>query len=94
MRISAALFFSSLVWFPRDALACATCYGDPDAVQTHSMNMAIFTLLGVIGTVLFLLTAFFVFLMIRTKRVATKNSETQESNPMDVGQLVEANAHE
>ncbi len=31
-------FLSSLVWFPRAAMACATCYGAADAGQTHSMN--------------------------------------------------------
>ena len=33
-------------------LACAACYGAPDAAQTHGMNMGILTMLGVTGFVL------------------------------------------
>ena len=37
---------------PRVALACAACYGAPDAAQTRGMNFGIFTMLGVTGGVL------------------------------------------
>ena len=37
---------------PRAALACAACYGAPDAAQTRGMNFGIFTMLGVTGMVL------------------------------------------
>lgn len=33
-------------------LACAVCYGDSNSGQTHGMNMAIMTMLGVTGLVL------------------------------------------
>ncbi len=33
-------------------LACASCYGAPDAAQTHGMNMGILVMLGVTGFVL------------------------------------------
>jgi len=33
-------------------IACATCFGDPESSQTHGMNMAILTLLGITGVVL------------------------------------------
>ena len=33
-------------------LACAACYGAPDAAQTHGMNMGILMMLGVTGFVL------------------------------------------
>jgi heme/copper-type cytochrome/quinol oxidase subunit 2 len=33
-------------------LACAACYGAPDAAQTHGMNMGILSMLGVTGFVL------------------------------------------
>jgi hypothetical protein len=33
-------------------LACAVCYGAPDAAQTRGMNMGILTMLGVTGIVL------------------------------------------
>jgi len=37
---------------PQILLACAACYGDPNAPQTHGMNLGIFTMLGVTGVVL------------------------------------------
>jgi len=37
---------------PRACLACAACYGAPDAAQTRGMNFGIFTMLGVTGMVL------------------------------------------
>jgi hypothetical protein len=37
---------------PRAVLACAACYGAPDAAQTRGMNFGIFTMLGVTGVVL------------------------------------------
>ena len=33
--------------------ACSTCYGDPNSNAGKGMDMAIFTLLGVIGPLLF-----------------------------------------
>lgn len=40
--IMAAMFLASL-----HASACSTCFGDPQDPQTHGMNAAILTLLGV-----------------------------------------------
>jgi heme/copper-type cytochrome/quinol oxidase subunit 2 len=37
---------------PRVLLACAVCYGAPDAPQTKGMNLGIVTMLGVTGVVL------------------------------------------
>ena len=37
---------------PRVLLACAVCYGAPDAAQTRGMNLGIVTMLGVTGVVL------------------------------------------
>ncbi len=87
MRPFTVLLLSSLVWFPRAAMACATCYGAADAPQTHSMNMAIFSLLGVVATVLCLFAAFFVYLMIRAKTMAMNKSATLETGQMETGQL-------
>ena len=94
MRTSTVLLLSSLVWFPRAAMACATCYGAADAPQTHAMNAAIFSLLGVVTTMLSLFAAFFVYLMIRAKTVAKENAEMLKTDQMEMGQLVEVNAHE
>ena len=37
---------------PRVVLACAVCYGAPEAAQTKGMNLGIVTMLGVTGVVL------------------------------------------
>jgi len=37
---------------PRVLLACAVCYGAPEAAQTKGMNLGIVTMLGVTGVVL------------------------------------------
>jgi heme/copper-type cytochrome/quinol oxidase subunit 2 len=51
-RLLVAALLLSLCVAPRGALACAACYGDPNAPQTHGMNLGIFTMLGVTGFVL------------------------------------------
>ncbi len=93
MRPFTVLLLSSPVWFPNAAMACATCYGALDAPQTHSMNMAIFTLLGVVATVLCLFAAFFVYLMIRAKTMAMNDSAVLETGQMKLAELVEVNPH-
>ena len=45
---------------PASALACATCYGASDSPLAQGMNWGIVTLLGVIGSVLAGIVAFFV----------------------------------
>lgn len=37
---------------PRVLLACAVCFGAPEAAQTQGMNLGIITMLGVTGVVL------------------------------------------
>ena len=37
---------------PRVLLACAVCYGAPEAAQTKGINLGIVTMLGVTGVVL------------------------------------------
>jgi len=57
------------VFHPATALACAVCYGDPQAPMTNGMNMAILSLLGITGGVLSAFVAFFVFLRKRARTV-------------------------
>jgi Na+/proline symporter len=62
------------------ALACATCYGASDSALAQGMNWGIVTLLGVIGAVLFGITAFFVHLGIKSARL---NAAAPVPNPTD-----------
>jgi hypothetical protein len=55
---------------PGLASACATCYGASDAPMAQGMNWGIFTLLGVIGSVLAGITSFFVFLGWRSSKLS------------------------
>ena len=48
-----------------DASACAACFGANDGKLAQGMNAGIFALMGVIGSVLFAIAAFFVFIVRR-----------------------------
>ena len=51
-----------------DASACAACFGKSDSKLAEGMNAGIMALLGVVGSVLFAIAAFFVFIV---RRAAT-----------------------
>ncbi len=89
MRRMTVLLLIGLACVPRAAMACATCYGAAGAPQTNAMNMAILSLLGVIGTVLGLFASFFIYLVLRAKNMAGEAADTKAA-----GRLVEVNAHE
>ncbi len=48
------------------AFACPSCFGAPDSPQTEGIKWAILSLLGITGTVLVGVGAFFVYLRKRT----------------------------
>jgi hypothetical protein len=53
LRVATTAMLVALVCAaPHVLLACAVCYGAPDAAQTHGMNLGIITMLGVTGIVL------------------------------------------
>jgi heme/copper-type cytochrome/quinol oxidase subunit 2 len=58
---------------PSPLLACATCFGKSDAPMAQGMNWGIFTLLGVIVTVLATIAGFF-FYIIRKETAAANDS--------------------
>lgn len=51
-----------------DASACAACFGKSDSKLAEGMNAGIFALLGVVGSVLFAIAGFFVYIV---RRAAT-----------------------
>ena len=51
------------------ASACSTCYGDPNSNTGKGMDMAIFTLLGVIGPLLFAIVVGIVSIGLKSKRM-------------------------
>lgn len=68
-----------LILCTRTAMACSTCYTNPDAPQTHAMNMAIMFMLGVVTMLLGLFAAFFLHLRIRAKQVTAVSLGSQIS---------------
>ena len=65
----AALSAAALVLTPAIALACPICFGgDPDSAEAQSLNWAVFTLLGVTGTVLTGFVGFFFSLLKRSRQ--------------------------
>ena len=71
---------------PSPLFACAACYGRSDSPLANGMNWGIFTLLGVILTVLTCVSLFFVH-VIRGEQAqieAEKNSNPPPQNPPKV----------
>ncbi len=65
---------------PSPLLACAACYGKSDSALALAMNWGIFTLLGVILTVLTCIALFFVH-VIRKEDASVQNDSAQNSAP-------------
>jgi hypothetical protein len=61
------LLVVAMVCLPHGAQACSACMGDPNSQAASAMNAAIFLMLGCIGGVLGLLTAFGVYLYRRAR---------------------------
>jgi hypothetical protein len=69
----------ALLASPTGALACAACFGKSDSNMAKSVNAAIFSLMGVIVTVLIGAASFFVFLSRRA--AAAKTGSTGQNSP-------------
>ena len=63
------------------AFACTVCYGASDSPLAQGMNWAIATLLGVIGSVLFCVVAFFVHLGRNSARLSAGEVSQTDKNP-------------
>ena len=57
----------------KNALACATCYGESDSPMAEGMNAGIIFLLLVIGATLASIVAFFIFIMRRARLQEKRN---------------------
>lgn len=67
LRVFAIIVILMLITLPFYGFSCPVCYGAPDSPLTAGMNMAIFTLLGIIGTVLGMFVMFFFYLIKRAR---------------------------
>ena len=50
-------------------IGCSTCYGDPNSDAGKGMDMAIFTLLGVIGPLLFAILVGIISIGLKSKKM-------------------------
>jgi len=78
----ALLSIALVLFFATPAFACSACFGKSDSSMARSLNASIFTLMGVIGTVLVGAASFFVFLAKRAAATAqTQATEVSPSQP-------------
>jgi heme/copper-type cytochrome/quinol oxidase subunit 2 len=68
---------------PTPLFACATCFGKSDSPMAQGMNWGIFTLLGVIITVLATIAGFFIYL-IRRESAPAKTVTAQNLSEVKV----------
>ena len=81
MKLSAKnlLLIALVMLAPMPTFACATCYGgNIDSPMADGMNWGIFTLLGVIGTVLATFLTFLIYL-IRKSEALNAAAETAQN---------------
>ena len=68
----AFVFITIFCLIPETVSACSVCFGaPPDHPMTESLDLAIIALIGVTGTVLGGISAFFFYLARRGKRINT-----------------------
>jgi heme/copper-type cytochrome/quinol oxidase subunit 2 len=60
MKLLRKILFAAVALAPSPLFACAACYGKSDSPLASGMNWGIFTLMGVILTVLTCVALFFV----------------------------------
>lgn len=83
MKLSATILLpvALLALAPAPVFACATCYGaNIDSPMTSGMNWGIFTLLGVVGTVLATFLTFLIYI-IRKSEALNAAAEASAKSP-------------
>ncbi|MGD0745562.1 MAG: hypothetical protein ABSA45_10440 [Verrucomicrobiota bacterium] len=63
MKLFRKILVAAAALAPSPLFACAACYGKTDSALASGMNWGIFTLLGVVLTVLTCITLFFVHIV-------------------------------
>lgn len=81
-RLLFAVLALGIALAPAPSLACAACYGQSSDPLASGMNWGIFTLLGVVVTVLGSFAGFFIYLIRR--EAAQNRAATAEQNLSEV----------
>ena len=69
MRYLKYIFISTLFSSAELLVACSTCFGDPNSDAGKGMDMAIITLLGIIGPLLFAIVIGIISIGLKSKRL-------------------------
>ncbi len=69
MKYFKYIIISGLYTSAETLMACATCFGDPNSNAGKGMDMAIITLLGIIGPLLFAIAIGIISIGIKSKRL-------------------------
>jgi hypothetical protein len=80
MKLFRQILVAAAALAPSPLFACAACYGKSDSPLASGMNAGIFTLMGVILSVLTCFALFFVHVM-RGDKTPTDDSTPPASNP-------------
>lgn len=62
------------------AMACAVCYGDPDAPMSKGLTWAVLVLVGMISVVLVAVSAFFVHISRRAQHPSSPTDVDKSSS--------------
>ena len=84
MKLFRTILFAAAALAPSPIFACAACYGKSDSPLASGMNWGIFTLMGVILTVLTCITLFFVHVVRGEKAQTEAENNLPPQNPPKV----------
>ena len=79
-KTSLAAAIGAMACVPSSLFACAACYGRSDSPLASGMNWGIFTLLGVVLTVLTCIALFFVH-VVRGEKAQSQNDPAPKNPP-------------
>ena len=80
MKSLRKILFAAAALVPSPLFACAACYGKSDSPLASGMNWGIFTLLGVVLTVLTCIALFFVH-VVRGEKTQSENDSAPKNPP-------------
>ncbi|MFZ1071877.1 MAG: hypothetical protein WAO21_00435 [Verrucomicrobiia bacterium] len=84
MKSLRKIMVAAVALAPSSLFACAACYGKSDSPLASGMNWGIFTLLGVVLTVLTCVALFFVHVVRGEKAQIESDNNTPPQNPPKV----------
>jgi hypothetical protein len=84
MKSFRKILLATAVLAPSSLFACAACYGKSDSPLAHGMNWGIFTLMGVILTVLTCIALFFVHVIRGEQAQIETDNNLPTQNPPQV----------